>query len=41
MREIVNTYVQNIVNLPVITGTQPALIHETKEKTKMPFAFIG
>ena len=28
MREIVNTYVQNIVNLPVITGTQPALIHE-------------
>ena len=26
--EIVNAYVQNIANLPVITGTQPAPIHE-------------
>ena len=26
--EIVNAYVQNIMNLPVITGTQPANIHE-------------
>ena len=26
--EIVNAYVQNITNLPVITGTQPAPIHE-------------
>ena len=26
--EIVNVYVQNIINLPVITGTQPSNIHE-------------
>ena len=34
MREIVNTYVQNIVNLPVITGTQPALIHEFDKRER-------
>ena len=34
MREIVNTYVQNIVNLPVITGTQPALIHESGKRER-------
>ena len=30
--EIVNAYVQNIANLPVITGTQPAPIHEFYKK---------
>ena len=26
--EIVNAYIQNIMNLPVITGTKPAQVHE-------------
>ena len=26
--EIVNTYIQNIMNLPVITWSQPATVHE-------------
>ena len=26
--EIVNAYIQNIMNLPVITGSQPAKVHE-------------
>ena len=30
--EIVNAYVRNIMNLPVITGTQPANIHEFYKK---------
>ena len=41
MSEIVNAYVQNIMALPMITGSHPKKIHEFYEKGQTPFQVIG
>ncbi|XP_067022915.1 uncharacterized protein [Acropora muricata] len=41
MSEIVNAYVQNIMALPMITGSHPKKIHEFYEKGQTSFQVIG
>ena len=41
MSEIVNAYVQNIMALPMITGSHPKKVHEFYEKGQTPFQVIG
>ena len=41
MTEAVNTYVQNIMALPVISGSQPVKVHEFYEKLLFSVQELG